>query len=421
MDWENRSAFVFIKAYPGMAEELYDKIQHAANLFCVFMTTGDYDMVAWIDTAGIGDAYNWICEVRSWPQVERTSCCPTYHGHWNEESFRHANYHAWMKVRSTDLNSPFEYAVGRETAAFAASIPGEFDCIVMFCCEDLVGDLRRGQGPARERLRDRVLHRLQDLLEPGLREDLAELRSERRDPDRRLASAPSHRCVAPAPWPACACGHLSFPCRGCLCRPDRQGDAAMKIATDRGHRLPGALARPAHGEDRDQDRRVHARRASSSRAISPMTTRPAASGRASWSSTSGWASPTTNATRARMLAELGYVAFAVDVYGKGVRPANAAEAQQQAGKYYGDRTLFRARLAAGLAQLKANRPGRSARAAPPSATASAAAACSNWRASGADLAGVVSFHGSLDTPMPATPERHQGARSWSATAPSTPT
>ncbi len=139
MDWENRSAFVFIKAYPGMAEELYEKIQRASNLFCVFMTTGAYDMVAWIDTAGIGDAYNWICEVRSWPQVERTSCCPTYHGHWNEESFRNANYHAWMKIRSTDLNSPFEYTSTRETAAFAASIPGEFDCIAMFCCEDLVG------------------------------------------------------------------------------------------------------------------------------------------------------------------------------------------------------------------------------------------------------------------------------------------
>src|SRR3989338_11706871 len=29
--------------------------------------------------------------------------------------------------------------------------------------------------------------------------------------------------------------------------------------------------------------------------------------------------------RARMLAELGYVAFAADIYGKGVRPANAEE------------------------------------------------------------------------------------------------
>ena len=47
--------------------------------------------------------------------------------------------------------------------------------------------------------------------------------------------------------------------------------------------------------------------------------------------------------RARMLAELGYVALATDVYGQGVRPADTAAAAKEAGKYYGDRALLRAR------------------------------------------------------------------------------
>ncbi len=107
-------------------------------------------------------------------------------------------------------------------------------------------------------------------------------------------------------------------------------------------------------------------------------------------------------TRAQMLAELGYVAFAVDVYGKGVRPANTGEAQQQAGKYYGDRALFRARLAAGLAQLKANDRVDPARCAAIGYCFGGGGVLELARA-GADLAGVVSFHGSLDTPMPAGP------------------
>src|ERR1039457_4254985 len=37
--------------------------------------------------------------------------------------------------------------------------------------------------------------------------------------------------------------------------------------------------------------------------------------------------------RAEMLAQLGYVAFCADIYGKGVRPQNTAEAGAQAGKY----------------------------------------------------------------------------------------
>jgi dienelactone hydrolase len=108
-------------------------------------------------------------------------------------------------------------------------------------------------------------------------------------------------------------------------------------------------------------------------------------------------------TRARMLAELGYVAFAVDVYGKGVRPANVAEAQQEAGKYYGDRALLRARLAAGLAQLKANELVDGKRCAAIGYCFGGGGVLELARA-GADLAGVVSFHGTLDTPMPAAPQ-----------------
>jgi dienelactone hydrolase len=106
--------------------------------------------------------------------------------------------------------------------------------------------------------------------------------------------------------------------------------------------------------------------------------------------------------RAQMLAEMGYVAFALDVYGKGVRPANTGEAQQQAGKYYGDRALFRARLAAGLAQLKANSLVDPARCAAIGYCFGGGGVLELARA-GADLAGVVSFHGTLDTPLPAAP------------------
>ena len=59
--------------------------------------------------------------------------------------------------------------------------------------------------------------------------------------------------------------------------------------------------------------------------------------------------------RADMLARLGYVAFAVDVFGADVRPT-PEEAPGVAGGYYGDQRLFRARLTAGLEQLLAQ-PG----------------------------------------------------------------
>jgi dienelactone hydrolase len=101
--------------------------------------------------------------------------------------------------------------------------------------------------------------------------------------------------------------------------------------------------------------------------------------------------------RADMLAEMGYVAFALDIYGKDIRPANAGEAGEQAGKMYGDRALFRARLNAGLAQLTGLELVDRARVAAIGYCFGGGGVLELAR-SGADIAGVVSFHGSLDTP-----------------------
>ena len=50
--------------------------------------------------------------------------------------------------------------------------------------------------------------------------------------------------------------------------------------------------------------------------------------------------------RARMLAEAGYTAFAIDVYGAEADPQGFEEYRAMSGALYGDRESFRARLAA---------------------------------------------------------------------------
>lgn len=56
--------------------------------------------------------------------------------------------------------------------------------------------------------------------------------------------------------------------------------------------------------------------------------------------------------RAEQLAKLGYVAFAIDMYGKGIRPKNDQEAAAQAKIYRSDRKLMRDRANAGLQVLQ---------------------------------------------------------------------
>lgn len=104
--------------------------------------------------------------------------------------------------------------------------------------------------------------------------------------------------------------------------------------------------------------------------------------------------------RAEQLAGMGYVALAADVYGKGVHPKDTAEAGALAGKFKGDRALLRARVNAGLGALRAN-PLVDARRVAAIGYCFGGTGVLELARSGADLAGVVSFHGGLDSPNPA--------------------
>lgn len=107
--------------------------------------------------------------------------------------------------------------------------------------------------------------------------------------------------------------------------------------------------------------------------------------------------------RTRQLAEMGYIAFAVDMYGKGIRPQTAQEASQQAGIYRSDRELMRNRVLAGLEVLREHSLSDAAHIAAIGYCFGGGTVLELAR-SGADIAGVVSFHGNLDTPDPSDAE-----------------
>jgi dienelactone hydrolase len=104
--------------------------------------------------------------------------------------------------------------------------------------------------------------------------------------------------------------------------------------------------------------------------------------------------------RTTQLAKMGYVAFAPDIYGKGVHPKPPVESGQEMTKYTSNRALLRARVLAGLDVLRAD----------PRADTSKVLAIGfcfggtgvlELARSGADVLGIVSFHGGpLTSPTP---------------------
>lgn len=111
--------------------------------------------------------------------------------------------------------------------------------------------------------------------------------------------------------------------------------------------------------------------------------------------------------RAEQLAGLGYLALAADMYGKGVGAKTPEEARKLATALRADRGLMRERAKAGLETLKA-RPECDPKRVAAMGYCFGGGVVLELARSGAEVNGVVSFHGNLDTPNPADAKNIKG-------------
>ena len=98
--------------------------------------------------------------------------------------------------------------------------------------------------------------------------------------------------------------------------------------------------------------------------------------------------------RARELAKLGYVAFAIDVYGNGVTTSSPDTAGQLAGPFYQDPVMTKTRIDAAIAKIKEHDAVDDSQIAAIGYCFGGGVLLNTARL-GSELVGVVSFHGSL--------------------------
>lgn len=111
--------------------------------------------------------------------------------------------------------------------------------------------------------------------------------------------------------------------------------------------------------------------------------------------------------RAHMLARLGYFVFCADVYGQGRRFEKQEDCEAEAGKYYGDLPLLRARVGAAYDWVVLDERTDNSRIAVIGYCFGGSAALEFAR-TGAPLAATVSFHGGLGAHEPADVEKITG-------------
>lgn len=112
--------------------------------------------------------------------------------------------------------------------------------------------------------------------------------------------------------------------------------------------------------------------------------------------------------KAEQLAELGYVAFAADIYGVGNRPENSDEAAKISGEFKKNRKKLRARVQAALKVLQDQEMVQNDKIAAIGYCFGGTTVLELAR-SGANVGGVVSFHGGLDSLTPNDAKQIKGS------------
>lgn len=100
--------------------------------------------------------------------------------------------------------------------------------------------------------------------------------------------------------------------------------------------------------------------------------------------------------RSQMLKNLGYSVFAIDLFGKGIRPTKLEDKKQHTAELYKDRNKMRSIMNAAL--NKANDLGLNTKKALSIGYCFGGAAVLEWARSGVNLLGHITFHGGLSTP-----------------------
>lgn len=113
-----------------------------------------------------------------------------------------------------------------------------------------------------------------------------------------------------------------------------------------------------------------------------------------------WMGPSAHETaQAKKLADLGYVAFVADIYGKDIRPKDSKEAGKLATQYKSDVQLFRKRIKAAIDFISQNKKVDPKNIVVIGYCFGGTGALEAARA-GFPIVGAVSFHGGLSTPKP---------------------
>ena len=128
MDWKYRSAYVFIKAKEGKANEIWQRFQTWDNMIGTWIVTGEWDVIAWFDAHDWETVHRCVADIKKWNEVDHTSSHMVYNGYKNDTHWwweKPAG--AWVLFQEKGLDDTSIKTKKWDWLTSGASIPGDWD------------------------------------------------------------------------------------------------------------------------------------------------------------------------------------------------------------------------------------------------------------------------------------------------------
>lgn len=129
MQWNNRSAYVFVKTTKGKSEEVWKEFQTWDNVIGTWIVAGEWDVIVWFDAQDWDTVHRCVETIKGWKTVEETSSHMVYNGQKQNYWWWEKPAGAWVLTKETKLNETQEKMKSWDWMTSGASIPGQWDSI----------------------------------------------------------------------------------------------------------------------------------------------------------------------------------------------------------------------------------------------------------------------------------------------------
>ncbi len=127
MEFNKRTAYVYIKTQTGHTKQVYDHFLKHDWVIGAWAVTGEYDVIAWVNAKNDDDVYNYASTIKGWEGVDYTTSYLVHNGYLQDYGRLDTPNGVWVRLRVDRMDQALTYFKDYNFIGSWANLPGEYD------------------------------------------------------------------------------------------------------------------------------------------------------------------------------------------------------------------------------------------------------------------------------------------------------